>query len=125
MMIRSNFCDRSGGGATKISRLVFGMAYSRDQELLFPDFRDRKTEARLSRPRQRRRDFPDQGGDGATFQTKAETASLSRSRRRRRDFQNQGGDGATFQNKAETARLSRPSRRRRDQKSIPRGPRQR
>ena len=96
MMIRNEFCDRSGGGAAKPSRLVFGMPYSRDQVLPFPDFRNRKTQARFSRPRHRRRDFPDQGGDGATFQTKAETASCSRPRRRRRDFPDQGEDGATF-----------------------------
>ena len=70
------------------------------------------TKERLSRPR---RDFPDQGGDGATFQTKAETELLSRPRRKRRYFPNQGVIGATFQTKAEMVRLSRTRRRRRDQ----------
>ena len=106
---------------------------SRDQDLPFPDFCARKTQARLSRlrwmqrdqvaqetarlrsaisrpsrPRCRRRDFPDQGGDGATenqfFATKAETAGFSRPRK----------DGATFQIRAERARVFRPKRRRRD-----------
>ena len=51
MMIRRDYRDRSGGGATKTSRLIFGFPDSRDQELPFPDFRNRKTKARLSRPR--------------------------------------------------------------------------
>ena len=78
---------------------------------------------RLSRPRQRRRDFPDNRGDGAIknqfLATKAETALLSGPGRRRRDqdykprvevntlrfsrpgwrrhdFPDQGGDGAIF-----------------------------
>ena len=99
--------------------------------------------SRLSRPRWRRHVFADRSGDGATFQTKAETARLSRPMRKWRDFPHrggdgetkiissrlrwircdfpdQGGDGATFQTKAEKALLSRPSRKRRDQEIIPR-----
>ena len=57
------------------------------------------------------RKFPDQGGDGATVQTKAETA---RARRRRRGFPDQGGDGVTFQSKAASALISRQRRTRRD-----------
>ena len=60
------------------------------------------------------RNFRDQGGKGATFQTKAETARLSRPRRRRRGFPGQGGDGATFQTKAGSAPISRQRRTRRD-----------
>ena len=91
--------------------------------------------SRFSRPRWRRRDFPDRGrdgatnnhfyrdrsGSGATFAFRAETvrttvhtARLSRPRRRRRDFPDQGGKGAIFQTKAETTRLSRSKRRQRD-----------
>ena len=86
--------------------------------------------ARLSRPRGRRCEFPDQGGDCSTkkqffanvvvatrlstFATRVETAQLSRSMRRLSDFPDQGEDGKTFETKEETARLSRPSRRRRD-----------
>ena len=73
--------------------------------------------ARLSRPRLRRRDFPDQGGNGATFQTKAETTRPFRPRWRRRDFSDQGGDGATkivfLATEVDTVQLSRLSRRRR------------
>ena len=54
--IRRDFRDRSGGGATKTSPLIFGMSDSRDQKLPFPDFRDRKTQARFPRPRRIRRD---------------------------------------------------------------------
>ena len=46
--------------------------------------------ARLSRPRRRMPDFPDQWGDGATFQTIW----------RRRGFPDQGRDGTTFQTMA-------------------------
>ena len=126
---------------------------SLDQESPFQDFRDWKTKARLfrprrirrdpaaqetawparanlaisrnSRPRWRRRDFPDQHGDfqksfsglsrpkwrrcdsgnGATQKATARTAwpvgsksplsRLSRPRWKQRDFQDQGGDGTT------------------------------
>ena len=44
--------------------------------------------------------FPDQGGDGAVFQTKSETA---RPRWRQRGVPDQGGDGATFQTMAGSA----------------------
>ena len=48
MMIRRNYRDRSGGGAIKISRLRYLVCPdSRNQEFPFPDFRDRKTKARL------------------------------------------------------------------------------
>ena len=62
--------------------------------------------------------FRERGGDGATFQTKAETARLSTPRRRRRDFSDQGGDGPTkkhiFATVVEAARLSRSEWRQRD-----------
>ena len=55
------------------------------------------------------RDFPDEGGDGGSFQMKAETARLSRSRKKRRDQgttprdpRDRDGDGATFANKVQT-----------------------
>ena len=49
--------------------------------------------ARLSRLRLRRRDFSVQGGDGETFQTKAETARFSGLRWRRLNFPDQGRHG--------------------------------
>ena len=71
--------------------------------------------SRLSRPSWRRRVFADRSGDGATFQTKAETAQLSRPMRRRRDFPDRGGNGATniifLATEVDTARLFRPRRR--------------
>ena len=98
-----NFRDRGGDGTTKNHFIATVVEAS--------DFRV-----------QTRGDFSDQGGDGATFQTEAETARLRNNSLRpwwmRRDFSNQSGDspdhgayGATFQNKAQTARLSRPRRR--------------
>ena len=170
MMIRRDFRDRSGGGATKISRLIFAMSRlsrtrvaisrlsgpksssatfatkvdtsrlkkqrrdrpgKRDQKWHFQVFRDVVEAAQFSRSEWRRRAFPDQSGDGATFQTKAETVRLRNNSSRPwwmwRDVSNQSGDGpdpgaygATFQTKAETARLSRPRRRWRDQATIPR-----
>ena len=71
--------------------------------------------AQLSEPKQRWRDYSDQGGDGATknqfFATVVEAVRLwrsdlrlSRPRRKRRDFLDQSRDGATIQTKAETAR---------------------
>ena len=57
----------------------------------------------------RRREFPHQGGNGATFRTKAEMARLFRPWRRQRDqepiLRDRGGDSATFWTKAGTARL--------------------
>ena len=62
--------------------------------------RQKSAFSKLSRPRRRRRDFPDRGGDDATknnfIATVVEAARLSRSEWRRRDFPEQGGDGATF-----------------------------
>ena len=56
--------------------------------------------------------FSDQEGDGATFQTEAETARLRQSSSRlrwiRRDIPYQGADGITFRTEAETTRLSIP-----------------
>ena len=71
---------------------------------------------KTSRPRRRRRDFSDHGGDGTTFHTETATARLKKNFLRpwwmRCDFSNQnvdspdhGATGATFQNKAETAQL--------------------
>ena len=84
----------------------------------FKTFATEVETARLCRPKRRRCDFLDQGGDGATFQTEVETARprnhSSLPKRRRHDFSDQGGDGATFQTNAETARLFRPMRRRRN-----------
>ena len=63
-------------------------------------------------PRWIRRNFPDQGGDGATknqggaaafFQTKAEMARLFRTGRGGRYFPDQRGDGATKKNFPATA----------------------
>ena len=61
--------------------------------------------SRLSRPKWRRRNFPDQHGDGTTS-------------KKIQGFRDRGGDGATFATKVDTARLrKRPDRPgRRDQK---------
>ena len=95
MMIRRDYCDRSGDCATKTSRLIFGTSrLSRPRVAL----------SRLSRHRWRRRDFPDQHEDGATF--KKSFSGLSRPRWRRHDFRDHGGYGAT----QETARLKKQRR---------------
>ena len=47
-----------------------------------------RTENRGNRPMRKRCDFPEQGGNDAIFQTKAEAARRSRPRRRRRNFPN-------------------------------------
>ena len=60
--------------------------------------------ARILRSEWRQRDFTDQGGDGATFYTKAEKARLSRLGDQESIPRDQGGYGAIFQSKAETAR---------------------
>ena len=83
--------------------------------------------ARFSRPRQRRHDFPDQGGDGPTFQTGRRGRNFSdqdgdgatlKTKGRGRDFPDHRGDGATknqfLATKAETTRLSRSKPRLRD-----------
>ena len=85
-MIRRDFRDRSGGGATRTSRDSYLVCQdSRDQDLPFPDFRDQKTRIRRGygatlRLRKRRDwryqtfpNFPDRDGDGAIFQTNTET----------------------------------------------------
>ena len=110
MMIRRDFSDGSEVARPK----------HRDSDLVCPDFRDRKTQARLSRPKRiqcepafqkmarsarpssaisrlsrprwRRRAFPGQYGDGAT---KKKFSGLPRPMSRRRDFRNQSGYGAT------------------------------
>ena len=64
---------------------------SRDQELPFPDFRDRKTKARLSRPRRIWRNPACQ----EMARPNLAISRLSRTRWRRRDFPDQHGDGAT------------------------------
>ena len=106
MIIRRDYRDRSGGGATKTSRLIFGMSRLS---------RPRVAISRLSRPK----------NYGATFATEADTARpcgsnlaisrLSRPRWQWRDFPDQRGDGATlkknfraFLTEVERARLSRP-----------------
>ena len=77
-------------------------ADSRNQELPFPDFRDRKTKARLSRPR---RIWRDPAVQEMAWPARSNLANsrLSRTRRRRRDFPDQRGDGAT----QETARIQK------------------
>ena len=110
MMIRRDFSDGSEVARPK----------HRDSDLVCPDFRDRKTQARLSRPKRiqcepafqemarsarpssaisrlsrprwRRRAFPGQHGDGAT---KKKFSGLPRPMSRRRDFCDQSGYGAT------------------------------
>ena len=61
--------------------------------------------------KRRRRNFRDQGGDGTTFATIAETARLPKPKRDR---------GPTFQTKANAAQFSRTRRRLRDQETVPR-----
>ena len=92
-------------------------------------FQTKAEKAQFSRPRWRRRDFPDQDGDGATnknfLATDVDTARLSIPRRRRRDFSDRGGNGATkkqfFATVLDIARIDqsewrrpRPKRKRRD-----------
>ena len=132
------FLDRGGDGATFATKVdtarlrkrrdskgngVTGLA-SATKMCTFKTFATEMETERLCRPKRRRRDFSDQCGDGATFQTEVETARprlySSRLRWIRCDFPDQGGDGATFQTKAERALFSRPSRRRRDQEVISR-----
>ena len=64
------------------------------------------------RPRRRGRDFPNHRGEGATKNQFHATKTA------RRNFSDQGGEGATFQTIAETVRpiinSTRPIRRRRD-----------
>ena len=80
---------------------------SRDHELLFPDFRDRKTQARLSQRRRIRRDPASQETAWPVRPNFAISrpkwrrrdlrklfSGLSRPRWRRRGFRGQGGDGA-------------------------------
>ena len=86
MMIRCDYRAEAEVARPKHRDSYLVCPDSRDQELPFPDFRDRKTKARLSRPRRIWRDpagqemafpdFPEQDGDGATFQTNMETARL-------------------------------------------------
>ena len=129
--------DSKGNGATGLT--------SATKMCAFKTFATEVETARLCRPKRRRRDFSDQGGDGAIFQNEVETArtknhsSLPRRRRRifphqggdgatfqtmrrRRDFSDQCGDGATFQTKTVTGGggLSRTRWRWRDQEIIPR-----
>ena len=84
--------DSKGNGATGLASAI--------EMCTFETFQTEVETARprnhSSLPRRRRRDFPDQGGDGATFQTNAETARLFRPMRRRCDFSDRAGDGATM-----------------------------
>ena len=101
---RRVFADRSEDGATFQTK-----AETAPARLSRPRWRRRDQEIILRY----------QGGGGVTFQqTGEETAQFFRPMRRRRDFSDQCGDGATFQTKAETARFSRPRWRRRDQDFI-------
>ena len=90
---RRGFSDQGGGGATKKYFLAIEVYTTR-----------------LLRPARRLRDFPDQRGEGATFQATAGTArfygpnffetdvdasGFSQSEWRRRNFPDQGGDDAT------------------------------
>ena len=108
------FLDRSGDGATFVTMVdMVRLRKRRDfkgngatslasatKMCTFKTFATKVETVRLCRPKRRRRDFSDQGGDGATFQTEVETVRprnhSSLPRRRRRDFADQGGDGATF-----------------------------
>ena len=87
-----DFPDRGGDGPSKKQFFV----------TIVEAVRIWRSEWRLSRPRLKRRDFPDQSADGATIQTKAQTARLL----------HQSRDGPTIQTTAEMARsrtnLSRP-----------------
>ena len=115
-----DFPDRDGDGATfhtnmetaqlRKSHLGFSRPWWRRS-----DFRDQGSYGatqEMARLKKQRRDWPGQRdqkllsqptGDGAKFQTEAETA---RARINSSRPWVQSGDGATFQTKAETARLS-------------------
>ena len=118
--IRRNFPDQGGDCATKNQILA-----------------TKAETLRLSRPRRKWRDSSEQGGEGATFQTNAETALprkisprplwIPAATRcdpfipgwRRPDFPDQDRIGAFFQTKKnEMPQISRPIRIRRDQESI-------
>ena len=111
--------SRQNFGMSRLSRLGKRRGSKRNgatflasaiKKCTFKDFAIEVETARLSRPRRRRRDFSDQDGYGATFQTEADTARLRNNSMRpwwmRRDFSNQSGDnpdhgaqGATFRTK--------------------------
>ena len=87
------------------------MRMQRDSSPDFPDFRPRlsilKLSARLCNLGLDRMLCDPRSNHGATL---AKTVRLFRPRRGRRDFRDQGGNGATLQNKARSAQLSRPRR---------------
>ena len=117
---QENFpCDRGGYGATLVIRVDMAHTKVDTAQLSRPRRRRRnqilatKAETlRLSRPRRKWRDSSEQGGEGATFQTNAETARPRKISQRplwiRRDPAYQGGDGLTFQNKTESAHFFKP-----------------
>ena len=117
--------NQSGGGPDQSGNSAIFQTMAKTAQLSRPRRRWRYQETRInsSRPKRKRRDFPDQGGEGLTFQTIAETArpriNSSRPRPRRCDFLDQSGYGATFQTKPETTQLFGLRRRRRDQDYIP------
>ena len=80
-LLISNFHERVGDGAI----------FATKAETAQP----RNNYSWRSRTRWRRCDFRDRGSDGTTSTTKAEKTRLSRSRQRRRSFPNQGRNGAT------------------------------
>ena len=87
------------------------MRMQRDSSPDFPDFRPRlsilKLSARLCNLGLDRMLCDPRSNHGATL---AKTVRLFRPRRGRRDFRDQGGNGATLQTKARSAQLSRPRR---------------
>ena len=95
-----DFPEHRGDGATKNQFLA-------DQGGDDATFQTTVETARFSRPRRRRYDSPDQGGEARpkinSSRAKAETTRLFRLRRRRRDFSDRGGDGAFFETTVETA----------------------
>ena len=95
-----DFLDQGGDGTTfqtkaETARPRINFSPPRQRQRDFPD--QGKT-ARLFRPRRRGRDFPDQGEDDGTFEFKAETVRFFRSRRKRRDCPDRGRQGDHFRN---------------------------
>ena len=108
--IRRDFPEKIGDGAifqikAETALLSRQKRRQRDQETIF---RYRSGCGAGLRSECRRRDFPDQDGDGATFQTEEGDGATKKQfygpNWIRCDFSDQVGDGATFQTEAETAR---------------------
>ena len=123
--IRREFPDQGGEGATKKKVLATALDTAR---LSIPgwrrhDFPDQGGVVQFFRPRRKRRDLPDRGGNSATktkfLATAMDTARHSIPGCRRHHFPDRGGDDATFHTRVQTASFSRTWPRRPDQENVP------